>query len=338
MIIVMSPSATKEDVKAVRKKAEDLGYVPSVSKGMEKTVISLIGTYPEYDLQDLFSAMKGVEEVIPILKPYRLVSRHHKKENTIVTINGVKIGGRKIVIMAGPSSVERKDQLLLAAFGVKEAGAKVLRGGTYKVRLRSWEKPGLGREGLKILKEVKKETNLLIITEVRNPREVKTVSNYADILQIGTLYMHNLELLASAADSKKPILLKRGMMASIEEWLLCAEYILKRGNPNVILCERGIRTFEKYTPYTLDLSAIPVVKNISHLPIIVDPSHGTGCAKYVPAMAKAAIAAGADGLLIEVHPNPSMAISGGIRQMDIQSFKELMEDLKEIAKAVGRSI
>lgn len=338
MIIIMEKDAGQDEIQAVRQKAEDLGYITSLTHGMERVIISIIGTYPDYDLKEIFQAIRGVEEAIPILKPFKLSSRESKSQDTVIEVNGIKIGSSDIIVMAGPSAVERRDQLLLTAYAIKEAGAKVLRGGAYRVRVRTDEMPGLGREGLEVLKEVRQETGLMIITEVRNPLEVEIVGSYADIIQIGARFMHNYELLAAAAESRKPVLLKRGVMSSIEEWLLSAEYILKRGNPRVVLCERGIRTFEKYSQFTLDLSCIPILKKLSHLPVIVDPSHGTGRSSYVPAMAKAAVAAGADGLLIEVHPNPPAAVTGGIRHLELHAFSELMQQLKTIAKAVGRNI
>ncbi|MFP4498403.1 MAG: 3-deoxy-7-phosphoheptulonate synthase [Vulcanimicrobiota bacterium] len=338
MVIIMKESATAEDIESVKQRIIELGCEPKVSEGDFCTILYSTGGNFQPHTRSSMLAMKSVQEVILVSEPYQLVKRENKKGLTIVDVNGVKIGDKKITMMAGPCTVGRRDELFLAAYAVKEAGADFLRGGTYKQKLDSDELPGLGKECLQLLKEAKQETGLSVITEVRNHKEVELIGEYADIIQISNLHMQNFELLAAAADYNKPVMLKRSMMASIKEWLMSAEYILKRGNPNVILCERGIRTFETYTEYTLDLSSVPVLKSITHLPVVVDPSHATGSRQFVPAMSKAAIAAGADGLLIEVHPNPPGARNCGYRFMELQSFKELMEDLKKVARAVGREL
>jgi 3-deoxy-7-phosphoheptulonate synthase len=338
LIIVMSHTATDENIEAVREKLREFGYETQLSSSGHSTIICLTGEYTDFKVKDVIRSMKGVYGTVPLVKPFHLISRDYQQEDTIIRAGGVSIGGKEVIVMAGPSAVDRRDQVLLTALAIREAGARVLRGGAYKPRVHFDVNPSLGREGLELLKEARQESGLLVITEVRNPGEVEIVAEYADIIQISATYMQYYELLAAAADRRKPVLLKRGMMSSIEEWLTAAEFIVQRGNPNVILCERGIRTFEKYTSYTLDLCAIPVVKRISHLPVIVDPSHATGFAEYVPAMAKAAIAAGADGLLIEVHPSPDEAVLYGIRQMTLQQFKDLMVELKSIARSVGRMI
>jgi 3-deoxy-7-phosphoheptulonate synthase len=275
---------------------------------------------------------------MPVLKPYKLVSREFRPEDTIVTVNGVKIGGKQVVIMAGPCSVENRQMLLETAKAVKEAGAHILRGGAFKPRTSPYSFQGLGEEGLKLLHEVGKQTGLSVVTELMDVRDIELVEKYADILQIGARNMQNFELLKEAGQSHKAILLKRGLSATITEFLLAAEYLLSQGNFNVILCERGIRTFEDQTRFTLDLNAVPVIKKRSHLPVIVDPSHGTGSYEYVGPMAKAAVAAGADGLMIEVHPNPEVALSDGPQSLLPKKFAALVKELKKIASAVGRTI
>jgi len=338
LIIVMSQTATGEDIEKVRQKIEELGYSSDLSMGMERSVIGLIGDEWRSGIIRTLQSMKGIEEIIPLLKPIRHVSREFKQENTVINIEDVAIGGNKIVVMAGPYAVERKDQLLLTSYFIKEAGARIIRGGAFRTRTFPDDFPGLGLEGLEILKEAKRETGLLMLTEVRSPEEVEQVDNYADIFQVGARYMQNYDLLSAVAEREKPILLKRGFMSSLKELLLSAEYIVRRNNSRVMLCERGIRTFENFTSYTLDLSSVPILKQMTHLPIIVDPSNGTGNARYVSAMARAAVAAGADGLLIEVHPNPPLALSHGLQALEPQEFKELMLELGRVALAVDRTI
>ncbi len=337
MIIVLRPDATKKQIDHLIEKVKKLGLKPMVSKGVERTIIGVIGEEDVLRVQPL-EAFPGVEKVMPILKPYKLVSREFKPENSIVDVEGVKIGGKKIVVMAGPCSVENFDMLLDIGKKVKKAGASILRGGAFKPRSSPYSFQGLGEEGLKFLRDVKKETGLKIVTEVMDTRDVRMVEKYADILQVGARNMQNFNLLKEVGLSKKPVLLKRGMSATVKEFLMSAEYILAAGNFNCILCERGIRTFEDATRFTLDLNAVPLIKQLSHLPVIVDPSHGTGKWDLVDPMAKAAIAAGADGLIIEVHPNPEEAYSDGEESLIPYRFDAMMEGLRAVAKAVNRRI
>ena len=338
MIIVLKPEATKEQVKHIVEKVKKMGLKPWVSRGAERTIIGVIGAEDAIRLEPL-EVLPGVEKVMPILKPYKLVSRDFRKENTVIDLGGgVRIGGDEVIVMAGPCSVEKEELLVDIAKKVKQAGAKVLRGGAFKPRTSPYSFQGLGEEGLKYLKNAKDETGLLIVTELMDIRNLELVEKYADIIQIGARNMQNFDLLKEVGRSKKPVLLKRGMSNTIKELLMSAEYILAEGNFNVILCERGIRTFEDATRFTLDLSAIPLVKNLSHLPIVADPSHATGKWGLVLPCAKAAVAAGSDGLLIEVHPNPEEAFSDGAQSLYPEKFGELMGNLRKIARAVGRSI
>ena len=338
MIIVLKPEATKEQVKHIVEKVKKMGLKPWVSRGAERTIIGVIGAEDAIRLEPL-EVFPGVEKVMPILKPYKLVSRDFRKENTVIDLGGgVRIGGDEVIVMAGPCSVEKEELLVDIAKKVKQAGAKVLRGGAFKPRTSPYSFQGLGEEGLKYLKNAKDETGLLIVTELMDIRNLELVEKYADIIQIGARNMQNFDLLKEVGRSKKPVLLKRGMSNTIKELLMSAEYILAEGNFNVILCERGIRTFEDATRFTLDLSAIPLVKNLSHLPIVADPSHATGKWGLVLPCAKAAVAAGSDGLLIEVHPNPEEAFSDGAQSLYPEKFGELMGNLRKIARAVGRSI
>lgn len=338
MIIVLRPDATQSQIKHIIERVKKLGLKPMVSKGVERTIIGVIGEEDVIRVQPL-EVFPGVEKVMPILKPYKLVSRDFKKEDSIINIgNGIKIGGKRIVVMAGPCSVENEKILLKAAKAVKDAGASVLRGGAYKPRTSPYSFQGLGEEGLKMLAKAKKETGLLVVTELMDTKDVKLVERYADIIQIGARNMQNFNLLKTVGQIKKPVLLKRGMSSTIKELFMSAEYILSEGNFDVILCERGIRTFEDYTRFTLDVNAVGAIKNLSHLPVVVDPSHATGKWGLVPAAAKAAVAAGCDGLLIEVHPNPEEALSDGNQSLLPERFDDLMKDLKKIAKAVGKEI
>jgi len=337
MIIVLRPDATKKQIDHLIDKVKKLGLKPMVSKGVERTIIGVIGEEDILRVQPL-EAFPGVEKVMPILKPYKLVSREFKSENSIVDVEGVKIGGEKITVMAGPCSVENFDMLLDIGRKVKKAGASILRGGAFKPRSSPYSFQGLGEEGLKFLRDVKKETGLKIVTEVMDTRDVRMVEKYADILQVGARNMQNFNLLKEVGLSKKPVLLKRGMSSTVKEFLMSAEYVLAAGNFNCILCERGIRTFEDATRFTLDLNAVPLIKQLSHLPVIVDPSHGTGKWDLVGPMAKAAIAAGADGLIIEVHPNPEEALSDGEQSLVPKRFSEMMKELKAVAIAVNRKI
>ncbi|MCD6583384.1 MAG: 3-deoxy-7-phosphoheptulonate synthase [Candidatus Omnitrophica bacterium] len=338
MIIVLRPDATPEQVDYIIKRVEKLGLKTMISKGAERTIIGVIGPEDILRVQPL-EVFPGVEKVMPVLAPYKLVSRDFKPQDTVVEITKeVKIGTKEVIVIAGPCSIESKEQLLLVAKQMKSAGGKILRGGAFKPRTSPYSFQGLGKEGLKILKEVSEEVGLPTITEVMDTRDVELVSQYADILQIGARNMQNFNLLKEIGQTKKPVLLKRGLSATIKELLMSAEYILSGGNFNVILCERGIRTFEEATRNTLDLSAIPVIKQLSHLPVIVDPSHATGKWNLVAPLSKAAVACGADGLLIEVHPKPEEALSDGPQQLVPEKFSELMEELKKVAQSVNREI
>lgn len=337
MIIVLRSDATESQIKHIVEKVKSLGLKPMISKGIERTIIGVIGEEDIIRIQPL-EIFPGVEKVMPILAPYKLVSREFKPENSVINVSGVKVGGKKIVVMAGPCSVENRELLIQIAKSVKRSGASILRGGAFKPRTSPYSFQGLGEEGLRYLKEAREKTGLPIITEVMDIRELPLIERYADVLQIGARNMQNFDLLKEVGLSKKPALLKRGMSSTIKELLMSAEYILSNGNFNVILCERGIRTFEDETRFTLDLSAIPVLKKRTHLPVIIDPSHGTGQWGYVPPMAKAAVAAGADGLLIEVHPKPEEALSDGLQSLLPDNFDKLMKELKAIAKVVGREI
>jgi 3-deoxy-7-phosphoheptulonate synthase len=301
-------------------------------------VIGAVGD--ERGKEDLLSLenLECVEAVQRILQPFKLASREVKQEPTVVRVNGVAIGGTKLAVMAGPCSVESREQVLEVAYKVKAAGASILRGGAFKPRTSPYAFQGLEAEGLKLLAEAKRETGLPVVTEVMEPDKVGLVAEYADILQIGARNIQNFSLLKRVAETQKPVLLKRGMATSIQEWLLSAEYILSGGNPNVILCERGIRTFETATRFTLDLNAVPVLKKLTHLPVLVDPSHGTGHWEYVEAMARAGVAAGADGLLVEVHPRPAEALSDGPQSLKPERFGELMSRLRRVAQAVDRDL
>jgi 3-deoxy-7-phosphoheptulonate synthase len=334
MIIVMKSGVSMKEVSAVLKHIEASGFKPHLSKGEETTVIGVIGDERKVDGAN-FATLPGVEKVIPILKPYKLASRDFKKKDTVIPVGDVRIGGGTFTVMAGPCAVESLEQTVECARKVKKGGAHILRGGAYKPRTSPYSFQGLGQKGLEILAEARKETGLPIITEVMAVEDVGLVAKFADILQIGARNMQNFNLLDAVGKQEKPVLLKRGLSSTIEEWLLCAEYILSRGNPHVMLCERGIRTFEKATRNTLDISAVPVIKMLSHLPIIIDPSHATGVRELVGPLAKAAVAVGADGVLIEVHPHPEKALCDGPQSLTPEMFEQLVHELKPIAKAVG---
>ncbi len=336
MIIVMKQGAKKDNIENVINLIEENKLKPVPLYGTERTVIAVIGDERILHIDSL-RALPDVEKVMEVLKPYKLASLEFHPERTIVKVDGVEIG-KDIVVMAGPCSVESKEQIIETANEVKKAGAKILRGGAFKPRTSPYSFQGLGEEGLKLLNQAKEETGLPIITEVMDTRNVELVRKYADILQIGARNMQNYDLLKEVGKSKHPVLLKRGMSATINEWLMSAEYIMAEGNHNVILCERGIRTFENSTRNTLDLNAVPAIKELTHLPIIVDPSHGTGKYNLVGPMSKAAIAAGADGLLIEVHPNPEKSVSDADQTISTKRFEKLMQELKLIASAIGRKI
>jgi len=337
MIIVLKSDATKKQITHVIERVKALGLKPVISQGVERTVIGVIGPEDLLRVQPL-EVFPGVEKVMPVLKPYKLVSREFKPDNTVVDVAGVRIGGKQVVVMAGPCSIETREQLRAVAHAVRRAGARVLRGGAFKPRTSPYSFQGLGEDGLELLEELGTKMRMKVITEVMDPRDVGLIERYADIIQVGARNMQNFNLLKEVGMAKKPVLLKRGLSSTITEFLLSAEYILSQGNFNVILCERGIRTFETATRFTLDLAAVPVIKSLSHLPIVIDPSHGTGYWHLVGAMAKAAVAAGADGLLIEVHPNPEEALSDGQQSLLPRKFAQLMKELKLVAQAVGREL
>lgn len=338
MIIVLRPDATKQDIDHIVEKANNLGLKPHISRGTERTIIGLIG--PEDVLRSVpLEVFSGVEKVIPVLSPYKLVSREFKKENTAVSITPhLKIGTKKIILIAGPCAIENESLLLEIGEKVKFAGASILRGGAFKPRTSPYAFQGLGEKGLKILSEVSRKLNMPTVTEVMDPRDVGLIARHADILQIGARNMQNFNLLKEVGQTKKPILLKRGLSSTIKEFLMSAEYILSEGNPNVILCERGIRTFEDMTRNTFDISAIPLIKQLSHLPIIADPSHAAGRWNLVGPLAKAAVAAGADGLMIEVHTKPEEALSDGAQSLLPEKLTDLMQELERIACAIHREI
>jgi 3-deoxy-7-phosphoheptulonate synthase len=338
VIITLRSDSTRQQTDAILKKIKELGFSPHTTHGKELTVIGVIGENA-IRTRDIFEAMEGVESITPISKPYKLVSREFKKENTIVPIGDeVTVGGERVIVMAGPCSVDTKERLMFTAEAVKQAGARVLRGGAFKPRTSPYAFQGHGEKGLKLLADASKITGLPVVTEVMNVNDVKLVEEYADVIQIGARNVQNFDLLKAVGKAKKPVLLKRGLATTIQEWLMSAEYVMTNGNYQVMLCERGIRTFETSTRFTLDLNAIPVIKHLSHLPIIVDPSHGVGVREYIGPLAKAAVAAGADGLIIEVHPKPEEALSDGPQSLVPEQFAKLMAELRSVALAVGRTI
>ena len=339
MIIVMKPGADKADTQAVIDKIKDLGYTPHTIYGTTRNVIGAIGDERGKFVLQALESLPGVERVVPILKPYKLASREVKPEPTEVRLApGVSVGGKKLLVIAGPCSVESEQQMVDTARAVKAAGAQVLRGGAFKPRTSPYAFQGLEEKGLKILRKAGDASGMPVVTEVMNPMDVELVARYSDILQVGARNVQNFSLLKRIGKSKRPILLKRGMMTTITEFLMSAEYCLSEGSHRVILCERGIRTFEDATRNTLDLSAVPVLKERTHLPIIVDPSHGTGHAQYVKPMSFASVAAGADGLMIEVHPSPEKALSDGPQSLTFEKFRELMTELTPFIAAAGRTI
>ena len=337
MIIVIRPHSSKEQIAEVITEVEKLGYTPAPIHGATQTVVAAIGDERTHANLESLNALPQVESVLRVQKRFKLASRESHPANTLVDVAGVEIGGSRFCLMAGPCSVESEDQLLATAEAVKACGATVLRGGAYKPRTSPYEFQGLGKEGLRMLALAREKTGLKIITEVLSERDVEHVAAVADVLQIGARNSQNFQLLIEAAKSGKPILLKRGMSERIEEWLLAAEYILAHGNPNVLLCERGIRTFETYTRNTLDLAAVAIAKKESHLPVIVDPSQGCGRADLVIALCCGAVAMGADGLIIEVHPNPAEAMSDGQQQVDFASFRNLVSAIQPFLTAVQKS-
>lgn len=337
MVIVTNRDITKEQWEILCRKLEEWGFQIHIIHGVEKKVIGAVGDKRRVDFRFLEN-IPGVEKVIPILSPYKLVAREAKPEGTIVQAGGLKIGGGFFGVIAGPCAVESREQLLEVAVGLKQAGAGGLRGGAFKPRTSPYSFQGLEEEGLKLLAEARQRTGLPVITELMNLTELELVKEYTDIIQIGARNMQNFGLLRAVGRQSKPVLLKRGLAATIEEWLMAAEYIMSEGNPHVILCERGIRTFETATRNTLDLSAVALAKSLSHLPVVVDPSHGTGKRKLVLPMAKAAVVADADGLLIEVHPDPANALSDGEQSLDLPEFENLMAQIRELIKFEGKQL
>jgi len=338
LIVVLKPETTEARVQEITERLEKRGFRVHHSQGEKRTLLGVIG-HPEEGLSHSLEAMAEVEKVVPISRPYKLVSREFSPENSVIELNEqLSIGGKQIVVMAGPCAVEGEEQVLESAQEVKKAGAQVLRGGAFKPRTSPYSFQGMKGEGLEMLNRAREETGMLIITEVIDPHNVDKVARYSDILQVGTRNMQNFYLLQELSRIRKPVLLKRGMSATIEEWLMAAEYLMSGGNYQVLLCERGIRTFETYTRNTLDLSAVALAKQLTHLPVVVDPSHGTGRRELISAMSKAAVAAGADGLLLEVHPRPEEAFSDGPQSLTPGDFQQLMDELKGVASSVGRSI
>ncbi|MCD6257653.1 3-deoxy-7-phosphoheptulonate synthase [Candidatus Aerophobetes bacterium] len=337
MVITLKPGTTEKGIQHVVDKIKELGFTPHISRGKERTIIGVIGENV-IRTKHIFEAMFIVESVTPVSKPYKLVSKEFKPIDTLVKVKDVVIGEKKIILMAGPCAVENRDILLETAISVKKAGASILRGGAFKPRTSPYSFQGLGEEGLRYLAEASEITGLPVVTEAMDVRQVELVSRYADIIQIGARNMQNFDLLREVGKGEKPVLLKRGMAATVKEFLMSAEYILSGGNPNVILCERGIRTFEESTRFTLDLSSVALIKNLSHLPVIVDPSHGTGKRELVIPLSRAAVAAGADGLLVEVHPKPEQALSDGFQSIRTDSFYQLVDEVRKVAVAMGRDV
>ena len=340
LIIILDPGATPEQRDSLTSDLKARGYGVHLSEGVERTIVGVIGTL-ERDKSDLvsqFEALPFVERVVPILKPYKLVGRAFKPEGTVIDVNGVKIGGGNVCVMAGPCTVESPEMLFETAEFVKANGAHILRGGAFKPSTSPYSFHGMGEAGLQLLAEARDRTGLAIITEVMDTRDVELVGKYTDIYQIGTRNMTNYSLLREVGNARKPVMLKRGWASTIEEWLQAAEYIASQGNYEIILCERGIRTFENYTRNTFDINAIPAIKELSHLPIFADPSHATGKRSLVSAVSMGAVAAGADGLILETHPNPEKALKDGPQSLSFQQFGDLIRDLKPIAAAVGKTI
>jgi 3-deoxy-7-phosphoheptulonate synthase len=335
MVIVMQDHARDAQIDETVRRIRAMGYGVNVSRGDERTVIGVLGDERPIDWEHL-ELLPGVERVVRILKPYKLASREARPENTIVRVGEVAFGGEAVVLIAGPCAVESREQIVETARLVKQAGAHMLRGGAYKPRSSPYAFQGMAEEGLKLLAEARDATGLPVVTEVMAPEQLETVLHYADMVQVGARNMQNFPLLQAVGKSGHPVLLKRGISATIEEWLMAAEYLLSNGNTRVVLCERGIRTFETATRNTTDINAIPVIKRLSHLPVIVDPSHSTGRGEYIEAVSRAAIAAGADGLIIEVHPHPDEALSDGAQSLRPEVFTEVVGQVRRIAQAVGR--
>jgi 3-deoxy-7-phosphoheptulonate synthase len=338
MIVEMRTGSTREEIDNVVARAKSMGMKVQLNVGTDRTVVAILGSNTGGLPTDSFAVLPGVESVTRIMKPYKLASRGFKPKDSVVSINGVEVGGRRVVVMAGPCAVESEEQMVASARVVKESGASILRGGAFKPRTSPFNFQGLEEAGLEILARVRKQFAIPVVTEVVDPHDVELVAEYADILQIGSRNMQNFALLSSVGRSKRPVLLKRGFACTVTEWLTAADYLLAEGNTQVILCERGIRTFEDSARFSLDISSIPVIKQFSHLPLIVDPSHAAGHYSLVPAMAKASLAAGADGLLIEVHPNPKGALVDGLQSLTPSDFARLMAELGPFAEAAGRFI
>ena len=338
MLVVMKPDATDDEVKGVLARLKEANLEGHLSPGEERVVIGAVGVINDPDIRPAVSRMSGVDEVIAISRPYKLTGREFQAEDSVIDVGGVKIGDGTLVVMAGPCSIESEEHMVATARAVRDAGAQVIRGGAFKPRTSPYSFRGLGELGLQHLATAREETGLPVITEVMSERDVEVVARYADILQVGTRNMQNFMLLDEVGLTRKPVMLKRGLTATIDEWLLAAEYIMAQGNREVILCERGIRTFETATRNTLDLSAIPVIKRLSHLPVVSDPSHGTGHWYLVDPMARASMAVGADALMIEVHPTPDHALSDGAQSLTFENFSDLMKSLAKVGEAVGRPL
>jgi 3-deoxy-7-phosphoheptulonate synthase len=334
MIIVMSHQASRAQVDAVAQRVRDIGLRPEVSVGEDRSLIGVIGGNA-YSYREAFSHLPGIQEILQISKPFKLASREFQSRDTVVDVAGVPVGGDEVVVMAGPCSVEDEAMLLQTARFVAEQGARILRGGAFKPRTSPYSFQGLGEAGLKMLATAREETGLRVVSEVVTPADVELVSRYVDMLQVGTRNMQNYALLQEVGRSGRPVLLKRGMSSTIEEWLLAAEYILSQGNRGVVLCERGIRTFETATRFTLDLNSVPLVRELSHLPVVVDPSQGTGRWSLVRPLSLAAVAAGAHGLIVEVHPRPGEALSDGAQSLDFENFERLMRELRRLREAIA---
>ncbi|MBP7961382.1 MAG: 3-deoxy-7-phosphoheptulonate synthase [Caldilineaceae bacterium] len=338
MIIVMKQNAPSRDIETVVRRVEELGFKVHLSRGEARTIVGVIGADDHLIQQDSFEVMPGVEKTVRIMQPFKVASRDFSQEKTVITVRGQSIGGNRIAVFAGPCSVESREGIIETAHAVKEAGANFLRGGAFKPRSSPYAFQGLGEEGLRYLAEAREQTGLPIITEVMTPDEVELVGDYTDIFQVGARNTQNYSLLKALGKTNIPVFLKRGISGTIQELLMSAEYILSNGNMNVMVCERGIRTYETYTRNTFDINAIPALQQLTHLPVIADPAHGTGKWDLVPAVAKAAVAAGADGLMIEVHPDPAKAWSDGAQSLTPDHFVKLMKELRLVAEAVGRTI
>jgi 3-deoxy-7-phosphoheptulonate synthase len=338
MIIVMQQQAKPAQVENVVRRIEDLGYKVHLSRGEARTIIGIIGADEHLIHESSFEAMDGVEKTMRVMQPYKVASRDFSEVRTVIDVNGVPIGGQRIVVMAGPCSIEGREMIIETAHAVKEAGATILRGGAFKPRSSPYSFQGLGEEGLRYLAEAREETGLPVITEVMTPEDIQIVGDYADILQVGARNTQNYSLLRALGNQPKPVFLKRGMSSTIEELLMSSEYILSGGNMNVMLCERGIRTFETATRFTFDINAIPLLKELTHLPVVADPAHGTGKHSLVTPVAMGAVAAGADAIMVEVHPDPAAAWSDGPQSLTLDRFAALMKTLAPVAESVGRTL